>query len=180
MLGTATNRSNSIVRRLLPDLTLIAVLMLSVCAHSLQAGSGPPRGEAPKGQKHEMRHEIDRLEETWREAILKQDPIAMGNLLADDYIAITAYGTLQTKDQALADLRSGRAHFTMLDVSDRKIRFYGKTALVTSKVEIKGTTPEGDISGGYRYTRVYVRDAQGAWKIVSFEVSKIRVPGEHK
>lgn len=154
--------------------------MLPVCAYPLQAGSRPPRAEGPKGQKHEMRHEIDHLEEMWRDAILKQDPIAMGNLLADDYMAITAYGTLQTKDQALTNLRSGRVHFTNLDVFDRKVRFYGKTALVTSRAEVKGTNTEGDISGGYRYTRVYVRDAQGNWKIVSFEVSKIRVPGEHK
>ena len=104
----------------------------------------------------------------------------MAALLADDYMAITAYGTLQTKDETLANLRSGRTHFTTLDVSDRKVRFYGKTALVTSQAEVKATTPEGEISGSYRYTRVYVRDAQGEWKIVSFEASRIRDPGEHK
>jgi ketosteroid isomerase-like protein len=51
---------------------------------------------------------------------------------------------------------------------------------VTSLAEVKGTAGDGDISGSYRYTRVYVRDAQGAWKIVSFEASRIREPGEHK
>jgi len=180
MPGTATNPSIPIIRCLLPGLTLMTVLMLSVCAHPLQAGSGPPRAEVPKGQKHEMRHEIDHLEEAWREAILKQDTNAMGTLLDDEYMAITAYGTLQTKDQTLANLRSGRMHFTTLDVSDRKVRFYGKTALVTSQAQVRGTTPEGDISGGYRYTRVYVRDAHGDWKIVSFEASRIREPGERK
>jgi ketosteroid isomerase-like protein len=180
MPGTATNPSTPIVRRLLPGLTVITVLMLSVCAHPLQAGSRPPRPDLPKGQKHEMRHEIESLEAAWRDALMKQDAASMGNLLADDYMAITAYGTLQTKDQALANLRSGRMHFTTLQVSDRKVRFYGKTALVTSQAEVKGTTAEGDISGGYRYTRVYVRDAQGNWKVVSFEASKIRDPGEHK
>ena len=114
--------------------------MLSVCAHPLQAGSGPPRPDLPKGQKHEIRHEIDQLEEAWRQALLKQDSVAMGALLANDYMAITAYGTLQTKDQALANLRSGRMHFTTLDISDRKVRFYGKTALVTSQAEVKATT----------------------------------------
>jgi len=43
---------------------------------------------------------------------------------------------------------------------------------------VQGTTSEGDVSGSYRYTRVYVRNVQGAWKIVSFEMSKIREPGE--
>ena len=168
------------VRLLSPGLMLISMLILTVYARPLQAGSNLPRPDLPKGQKHEIRHEIDHLEEAWREAILKQDPAAMATLLADDYMAITAFGTLQTKDQALANLRSGRMHFTTLDVFDRKVRFYGKTALVTSQADVKGSTADGDISGGYRYTRVYVRDAQGNWKIVSFEASKIRDPGEHK
>jgi ketosteroid isomerase-like protein len=85
---------------------------------------------------------------------------------------------VQNKEQALANLRSGRVHFTTLNVTDRKVRFYGTTALVTSQAEVQGTTGEGDISGSFRYTRVYVRDARGKWKIVSFEASKIREPGE--
>jgi len=86
---------------------------------------------------------------------------------------------LQTKEQALDNLRSGRTHFTSLEITDRKVRFYGTTALVTSVADVQGTTGNGDVSGSYRYTRVYVRDAQGAWKVVSFEVSRIREPGEH-
>jgi ketosteroid isomerase-like protein len=104
----------------------------------------------------------------------------MDSLLADDYIAITASGTLQTKDQALANLRSGQLHFATLDLSDRKVRFYGTTALVTSLAQVHATTPEGELSGSYRYTRVYVRDAQGKWKIVSFEASRIREAGERR
>ena len=133
----------------------------------------------PKVQKHESRHEIDQLEETWREALLKSNTAAMQNLLADDYLAITASGTLQTKDQTLASLRSGRMHLTTLEISDRKVRFYGTTALVTSLAAVQGTTEDGELSGSYRYTRVYVRNAQGAWKIVSFEASRIHEPGEH-
>jgi ketosteroid isomerase-like protein len=71
-------------------------------------------------------------------------------------------------------------HFTTLDVSDRKVRFYGTTAVVTSLAVIQGTNAEGNISGSFRYTRVYVRDERGEWKIVSFEASPIRESGEHK
>jgi ketosteroid isomerase-like protein len=71
-------------------------------------------------------------------------------------------------------------HFKAIDLSDRKIRLYGATALVTSRAEVAGTGPDGDISGSYRYTRVYVRDPRGAWRIVSFEASKIKQLGEHR
>jgi len=52
--------------------------------------------------------------------------------------------------------------------------------VVTSLANIQATTPDGKVSGSYRYTRVYVRDAQGDWKIVSFEASRVREPGTHK
>jgi len=177
MPGATTNLWKPICRRTAHGLTLAMcpalALALAVSAATVVGQAGMPRG-----QKHESRHEIDQLEETWREAVMKGNTAAMGNLLADDYMAITASGTLQTKDQTLESLRAGRVHFTTLDISDRKVRFYGTTALVTSVADVQGTTSDGDVSGSYRYTRVYVRDATGAWKVVSFEVSKIREAGE--
>jgi ketosteroid isomerase-like protein len=140
-----------------------------------QQGPGMPRSE-----RHESRHEIDQLEEAWRNAALHHDAAAMASLLSEDYIGITASGTLQSKDETLASLRAGALQFSQLDLSDRKVRFYGQTALVTSRAEISGTNPNGPISGSYRYTRVYVRDDKGAWKIVSFEASRIRDTGEGK
>lgn len=154
-------------------LGLVLVPIALACAQTARAGM-------PRTQKHEVRHEIDQLEDTWRNAILKGNTAAMDALLADDYMAISASGTLQSKEETLENLRSGRVHFTTLDISDRKVRFYGTTALVTSVATIAGTTAEGEISGNYRYTRVYVRNAQGVWKVVSFEASRMREPGEHK
>jgi ketosteroid isomerase-like protein len=131
-------------------------------------------------EKQQSKHEIDQLEEDWREAALKSNTVAMDGLLADDYMAITASGTLQTKEQTLANLRSGHTHFASLDLSDRKVRFYRTTAVVTSIAKVSGVTSEGDLSGSYRYTRVYVRNPQGKWKVVAFEASRIREPEEHK
>jgi ketosteroid isomerase-like protein len=134
----------------------------------------------PRAEKHEVRHEIERLEDAWRNAVLHGNFSAMDGLLADDYMAITPSGILQSKEQALAGLRSGAMRLTSLDLSDRKIRVYGTTALVTSRAEVKGSDPEGSMSGSYRYTRVYVRDARGTWRIVSFEASRIREPRDRR
>jgi len=153
---------------------LLLALTLAASATLLHAGM-------PRGQRHESRHEIDQLEEVWRTAVLKANAAVMASLLDDDYMAITARGTLLTKEETLARLSSGRAHYTSLELSDRKVRFYGGTALVTSLAEASGTNSEGDdISGSFRYTRVYVRNAQGKWKIVSFEASRIHEPSERK
>jgi ketosteroid isomerase-like protein len=158
----------------------MAIALMLVAPLAPAAYANPNSQGTQKVQKHESRHEIDRLEEAWRDAVLKGNTAAMDALLANDFMAITSSGTLQTKEQTLAKLGSGQRHITALNVSDRKVRFYGTTALVTSLAEVKGTTGEGDISGSFRYTRVYVRDAHGQWKIVSFEASRIREAGDHK
>ena len=160
-------------RRLSSVAALLTVFVFS-------ASAAQPSPGMPRGQRHEVRHEIDQLEDTWRDAIIHRNSSAMDSLLADDYIAITANGTLQSKDQTLAILRAGTLRFASIEFSDRKVRFYGQTALVTSRAEVSGTTPEGDITGSYRYTRVYVKNDHGAWKIVSFEASRIRNSEEHK
>jgi ketosteroid isomerase-like protein len=162
-------------RRMTRALIFLALLGALALAASL---AQQPHNGMPRGQRHESRHEIDQLEEVWRNAELKGDMAAMNSLLADDYMAITPNGTLQSKEQTLANLRSGTTHFTAIGISDRKVRFYGTTALVTSRADVSGASANGDFSGSYRYTRVYVRNPQGKWKIVSFEASRIREPGQ--
>ena len=176
MPGVKTNSSIRISTRMAHVLVFIPVLLAVVLA-----GSAPLLSAGlPRTLKHENRHEIDQLEEAWRNAVLQANTSAMDSLLADDYMAITPSGTLQTKEQALALMRSGQVHFSALELSDRRVRFYGTTALVTSRAEVTATTPGGDLSGSFLYTRVYVRDEQGAWKVVSFEANRIRNSGEHK
>lgn len=131
-------------------------------------------------QKHEIRHEIDQLEDEWRNAVLTGDVKTMASLLADDYMAITPNGILQSRDETLQILRSGHLRFTSVVITDRKVRFYGATAVVTSLATIQANTPDGQMTGDFRYTRVYVRDSRGLWKIVSFEASRVRQPGSRR
>jgi ketosteroid isomerase-like protein len=157
-------------------LAAIAILFVGSQVHA----QPHPKPDMPLSERHESKHEIDHLEEAWRTAALKHDATAMTALLSDDYIGITADGTLQSKDETLAGLRSGSTQFTQMNLSDRKVRFYARTAVVTSRAEVTGSSPSGDINGNFRYTRIYVRDSKGAWKIVSFEASKIRESEDKK
>jgi ketosteroid isomerase-like protein len=150
------------------------VLLFAVGQSGAQVGAQPVKTQMPRAERHETKHEIDQLEENWRTALLRRDATALGALLSDDYIGISPNGTLQSKDETLENLRSGAMHVTELTLSDRKVRFYGQTALVTSRAEITANTPNGELNGSYRYTRVYAKDSHGAWKIVSFEASRIR------
>jgi ketosteroid isomerase-like protein len=116
--------------------------------------------------------EIEGLEQDWRSATLSSNLTELDHLLADDYLGVTANGTLETKADLLAMRRSGTTRFSQLNLTDLKVRVYGDTAVVTSRAEVSGTNGGTDISGRYRYTRVYNR-RNGQWRIVSFEASRI-------
>jgi ketosteroid isomerase-like protein len=128
-------------------------------------------------QKRATKETVEALEQQWRQAQLNGDVTAMDRLLSDDFVGITAFGQVTTKAQQLARIRDRVVVLTQLDLSDIKVKLIGPiVAVVTSRAEVKGTNEGAPISGTFRYTRVYQRLASGAWKITSFEST--RVPAE--
>ena len=165
-------KSARFARSVVAVAALFAILVPTGWAFPGQNKQGSP----PKAIKHDGRHEIEGLEAKWREAILKNDAVAMEALLSEDYVGIRPNGTLETKEQTLTRIRSGPTRLKSFQVVERKIRFYGSTSLVTSLVVIESSSPDDERSGTYRYTRVYARDPRGAWKIVNFEATRLRSP----
>ncbi|HTZ57433.1 MAG TPA: nuclear transport factor 2 family protein [Acidobacteriaceae bacterium] len=152
-------------RWLFPTVGRLAILLMLACGNASPAFAGFPH--------HESAHkEIEGLELDWRNAQLTNNVAEVDRLLADDYLGISANGTLETKADELARRRSGTLHITQLDLSDIKVRIYGDTAVVTSKADLIGKNGDRDISGRFRYTRVY-SNRDGQWRIVSFEASRI-------
>jgi ketosteroid isomerase-like protein len=119
-----------------------------------------------------LHREIEGLESEWRTAVVQNDVATINRLLADDYLGINPNGTLETKADALAQHRSGTMKVTSIEPDNVRVRVYGDTAVVTSRVDVQGTDGDRDISGRYHYTRVYSHRS-GEWKIVSFEASRL-------
>ena len=158
-------RAHSEHRWLLPTVGRLSFVLILLSACATQAHALFPH--------HENAHkEIEGLELDWRQAQLSNNISEVDRLLADDYLGISANGTLETKADELTRRRSGSLHITQLDLSDIKVRIYGDTAVVTSKAEVVGKNGDRDISGRFRYTRVY-SNRLGQWRIVSFEASRI-------
>ena len=119
---------------------------------------------AQNGGKTEQ--EIRAAEKLWNESRVRADVAALGKLLADDWTVTHGDGTINTKAEYLADLKSGdRKFFGDVKQDDFSVRIYGDTAIAAgisdSKVEYKGK-PSG---GALRFTRVYVK-RDGRWAMI--------------
>ena len=158
-------RAHSEHRWLFPTVGRLSLVFILLCGFARPAHAVFPH--------HENAHkEIEGLELDWRQAQLTNNIPEVERLLADDYLGISANGTLETKADELTRRRSGTLRITQLDLSDIKVRIYGDTAVVTSKADLVGKNGDRDISGRFRYTRVY-SNRDGQWRIVSFEASRI-------
>jgi ketosteroid isomerase-like protein len=165
-------RAHSEHRWLLPTVGRLSFVLVIFCGLTSQALAGFPHRES-------AHKEIEGLELDWRQAQLTNNVSEVDRLLADDYLGISANGTLETKADELTRRRNGSLHITQLDLSDIKVRIYGDTAVVTSKAALVGKNGDRDISGRFRYTRVY-SNRNGQWRIVSFEASRVSGPEDGK
>lgn len=154
-----------------------------VVLSSLLLAAWPVRGELVflQARLHadsgETRRIVEQLEDDWQAAIKAGNTQQMGAMLAESYIGIGPDGTLETKAEEISARSSGEERFDRLDVVDRRIRAYGTTAVVTSKVKVQGEYAGQPILGEYRYTRVWSLQ-HGQWRIVSFEASRIHDSSE--
>jgi ketosteroid isomerase-like protein len=158
-------------RMLIPSAVLLTAVAMGSPVPALCAGWNQPLHE----KKHDAKRQVEALEEQWRQAQLGGDVATMDKLLSDDYIGITMTGQVNTKTQQLDRMRMHKISLTKLDVGERQVKLIGSIAIVTSRAEVEGTNEGVPVKGTYRYTRVYQRLPSGAWKITSFEAT--RVPG---
>jgi ketosteroid isomerase-like protein len=99
-------------------------------------------------------------------AILKGDASASERYLADTYVFTGPDGTVETKAQAIADLKSGDLKLQAASLDGAKVQVYGETAIVTYSSNDKGTYKGKDISGKTRWTDVFVNQ-NGRWQLVA-------------
>lgn len=116
--------------------------------------------------------EVRHMEHQWREAWLAADATAMERIYADDYMAIPNIGTVSTRAEIMADVRRGVFKYARMDHSEMSVRIYGDTAVVVGRTSNEGRRGGRDVSGDFRYTRIYVKRS-GHWQAVLAQYTRI-------
>ena len=116
--------------------------------------------------------EVLDAERQWREAWLAGDAAALDRIHADDYIAIPNIGSTSNKEQVMADVRRGVFRYSRMEHSEQTVRFHGPTAVVVGRTTNEGRRGDRDVSGAFRYTRIYVK-RDGRWQAVLSQYTRI-------
>jgi ketosteroid isomerase-like protein len=128
--------------------------------HSVLVGSADPR--------------IVALEDELRRAQLEADVATLDRLIADELLFTGPDGRLGTKAEDLAAHGSGAVRFRAHEPEELRVRAVGDAVCVVALrtrlvVEVSGT----QVSGTYRYTRVWAREHDGPWRVVAGHVSAV-------
>jgi uncharacterized protein (TIGR02246 family) len=127
-------------------------------------------GDAEKEEKVEQ--ELLSLESQIASAVVERDAAFVQRVFGDDFVYTGVRGEIKTKKDIVAELESGQLKFSQLRFDDQRVRLYNETAVVTGRATTKGRGPQGEISGQFRYTRVYVK-RDGQWQLVTFQGTPI-------
>lgn len=116
---------------------------------------------------------IKQLENESREATLKNDAEALDRLLADNWMNTNANGTVTTKAQLMALLKSSPFKIMSIENDDVLIRVYGDAAVVTGRSTSKRVNRDNAVvAGQVRFTRVWAKLGE-KWRVVAAQSTLI-------
>jgi ketosteroid isomerase-like protein len=105
------------------------------------------------------------LDIQYQEAVKKSDVATMGRILADDFVLVTGRGRTQTKEDLLKESASGEITYEHQEDTDRTVRMWGDSAVVTALLWAKGVQKGKSFEYKLWFSDVYVRTPAG-WRYV--------------
>ncbi len=155
---------------------MLVVAALTMAASSLALGQMTGKKANYSNQKADsVEQAVMQMEEELRAAIAKSDTKAYGRLVGDDYVFTNQDAVVRTKAQMVSAYDSGSLKYESVKFDEIKVHAYGDTAVVTGRQTVKGQDNGKDLSGQFRYTRVYVKQ-QGRWQLVATQTGRIPEP----
>lgn len=155
-----------------------SVLCLLLCGSIVLSAFADKPPKQKKENRRAESHQIELLEQNWLHALTKADTAVLERLMADDFLAISANGTLSDKQQYLQRVSSGINAFTTIDVMDIKVRMQPAAAVVVSQVRVLGQLDSHPVNAVFRYTKVYGRAPNGQWHVLNLEATRVSGPDE--
>jgi ketosteroid isomerase-like protein len=144
--------------------TVIAVAVALAVAATARAAGPVTTGPAAD--------ELKKVDATLNQAAMKRDMDTFNRHLADEYRLTEPDGAVTDRKANVEAVRSGALKLESMKDSDVKAAVYGDTGVLTGHTEMKGTYQGQDISGPYRWTRVYVR-RDGRWQCVAEQLTRV-------
>jgi uncharacterized protein (TIGR02246 family) len=147
-----------------------AILLFSACVAPAFAQTPAPAAKAPS-----VSQTVKQLEHDWVDAMKAGDADKLGEILADDWVAL-GYGSIpggkQTKQAYVADVKSGASKLESFEFGPMDVKVLGNVAVVQGTDTEKSATAGKDSSGKYAWMDVFVKRGD-KWVAVRSQSAKV-------
>ena len=116
------------------------------------------------------RETVGALDEQFQAAVKANDAATMDKILAEDFALVTGSGKVFNKAESLQEARSRSTIYEHQEDTERTVRVWGNTAVVTAKLWIKGVREGKPIDYTLWFSDTYVRGPEG-WRYVFGQAS---------
>jgi ketosteroid isomerase-like protein len=110
------------------------------------------------------------LDTEYQAAVKNNDAATMDRILADDFVVVAGSGNVYTKADLIQMAQTRRVQYEHQEDSDRTVRVWGDTAVVTAKLWMKGIEQGKPIDFHIWFSDTYVRTPAG-WRYVHGQAS---------
>lgn len=128
--------------------------------------------DAPLSGRVEMNDEIVEAEAQLMRAQLTGDAVALDRLLHERLLFVGPSGVVATKQDDLANHRSGAQRMTRVEPETPQIVRHGAVAVVAVRVRLAGVFHGEAFEGVYAYSRTWLRQEEG-WRVVAGQVTAV-------
>ncbi len=116
--------------------------------------------------------EVKQAEQKWIAAVTSKDKSALEAILAKELVYTHSTGLVEDKSQYLQALSSGNQKYDSIEYEAPTIQTYGSTAVVATKVVMKGATKGQPFNNQLRLLHVWVKQG-GKWSLVAHQTTRL-------
>lgn len=148
-------------------LVVFALAIPSLIVYAQTDPAKPKPTPAATQQMGAVEQEIAKLDRELMDAAVRNDEKVMQRVSVERHVFINPAGGVQER----GDTRGPKIE--SIQSEDVQVRVHGDTAILIGQANVKGRFPDGpDISGPYRYMRVFVKQG-GQWRVVATQITRI-------
>jgi ketosteroid isomerase-like protein len=145
------------------------------CALALLSIIGGAQVALAAGHNDDLKA-LAKLDTDYQRAVERSDTPTMARILADDFILVEGDGKVSTKTDLLKDAAGDQTKYERQVDSERTIRIWGDTAVITAKLWAKGLEDGKQVDYYMWFSDTYVRTPKG-WSYV-FGQASLALPGK--
>jgi ketosteroid isomerase-like protein len=129
------------------------------------SGGTEAEGDSASKNTDDEKSTVGALDAEYQNAVKHSDVATIDRILADDFVLITSSGKTYSKADLLEEARRGSRIYEHQEDTDKSVRMFGDTAVVTAKLWEKGTENGEAFDHKLWFSDIYRRTPAG-WRYV--------------